>query len=214
MIKKIALILTLLLFSSNSFASDDLLLRKNIIIIFDDSGSMRVKAKNKKSRLSRAKESTIKFVSHLPNNYNLGFYGLNHGYKFPLQAVDEKSLKQITKIISTMRAKGSTPIAKAINKMVNKMQKQKSIQAGYGTYTIVIATDGAANKQNEMLKAVDKAIDEGIEIKTIGIDIGSHTLKSVTNFTEASSVEQLVEAMKKAINSEISLDNEFLLQDF
>jgi uncharacterized protein with von Willebrand factor type A (vWA) domain len=213
MIKKIALMLTLL-FSSNSFANDDLLLRKNIIIIFDDSGSMRTQAKNPKSRLSRAKEATIKFVSYLPENYNLGFYGLNRGYKFPLQTLDEKSLKQITQIISTMRAKGATPIAKAINKMINKMQKQKSIQAGYGTYTIVIATDGAANKQNEMLKAVDKAIDAGIEIKTIGIDIGNHTLKSVTTFTEASSVEQLVEAMKKAINSEINLNSEFLLQDF
>lgn len=210
--KKINLLtVVLLLFSTSLFAQEDITLRKNIIIIFDDSGSMRAGIP---SRLYRAKKATKQFVSGIPNNYNLGIYTLNRGYIFPLQTLNSKSMLKAQKYIDNINTEGSTPLASSLNKMLTVMQEQKKVQAGYGSYTIVIATDGIADYPTRMFNAVDKIIDNDIMINTIGIDIKNHGLRTVTKFTEASSTTELLKAMNKAIKSEISTNAKFIVQDF
>jgi Mg-chelatase subunit ChlD len=184
---------------------------KNIIIIFDDSGSMRAGIP---SRLIRAKKATKQFIAGIPDNYNLGIYTLNKGYIFPLQTLNSKSMLTAQKYITNISATGSTPIAKSLTEMLQVMQKQKKAQAGYGSYTIVIATDGIADNATKMFNTVDKVIENNIMIHTIGIDIRNHGLRTVTKFTEASSTRELVNAMNKAIKSEISTNAKFVVQDF
>ena len=210
--KKINL-LTVIFFilSASLFAQEDITLRKNIVIIFDDSGSMRAGIP---SRLVRAKKATKQFVSGIPNNYNLGIYTLNRGYIFPLQTLNSKSMLKAQKYIDNINTEGSTPLAKSLNEILTVMQKQKKVQAGYGSYTIVIATDGLADSPTRMFNAVDKVIDNEIMINTIGIDIKNHGLRTVTKFTEASSAKELLKAMNKAIKSEISTNAKFIVQDF
>jgi hypothetical protein len=65
-----------------------------------------------------------------------------------------------------------------------------------------------------MFKAVDRSINEGIIIKTIGIDIRNHGLQRVTEFTKASSTQQLTAAMQKAIRAEVDVPAGFIPQDF
>ena len=212
LLKKINLLaLMFFLLSASLFAQEDLTLRKNIIIIFDNSGSMRAGVP---SRLIRAKKATKQFISSIPSNYNLGIYTLNKGYIFPLQTLNSKTMQIAQKSINNINAGGGTPITQSLNKMLKVMQKQKKAQAGYGSYTIVIATDGLANSPAKMFNAVDKVIDNGIMINTIGIDIKTHGLRTVTKFTEASSAKELLKAMNKAIKSEISANTKFIVQDF
>lgn len=192
-------------------AEDDPTLRKNVVIIFDDSGSM---AGFFDSKLSRAQKATSEFINRLPERYNLGIYALNSGYIFPLQPLDAAKKKQLIDRIYTLRAKGSTPIADALAAMSQELYRQQQKQAGYGSYTIVIATDGAANSPEAMFSEVDRAIERGITIKTIGIDIRRHGLRQVTDFTEASSAQQLATAMNRAVNAEVTFAAGFVPQDF
>ncbi|MBU0632515.1 VWA domain-containing protein [bacterium] len=192
-------------------ADEDPTLRKNIIVIFDDSGSM---AGLINSRITRAKKATSQFIKHLPSTYNLGVYALNGGYVFSLQSVDANQRKRATERINALKARGTTPITKALSLASKELRKQQQKQAGYGSYTIVIVTDGVADNPTAMFAEVDRVIEQGITIKTIGIDINRHGLREVTDFVEASSVKQLVSAMQRAINAEVSSNTGFVAQDF
>lgn len=205
------LVLVVLLSCSSLYAQEDITLKNNIIIIFDNSGSMRAGIP---SRIVRAKRATKKFISDIPDNYNLGINILNGGYIFPLQTFNNQALLEAKKYIDNINADGSTPIANSLKEMLEVMVKQKKYQAGYGSYTIVIVTDGRADNPYKMFKEVDNIIDKGIMINTIGIDINKHGLRSVTKFTEASSTQELLKAMNKSINSEINSNAKFIVQDF
>jgi hypothetical protein len=98
--------------------------------------------------------------------------------------------------------------------MSAELPRQQQEQAGYGSYTIVIATDGIADNTQRMFKEVDLAIEQGITIKTIGIDIKRHGLRQVTDFTEASSAQQLASAMDRAVRAEVTFTGGFVPQDF
>jgi len=206
----------LTLLPSSLSANDDPLLRDNIIMIFDDSGSMRGRLRDNlfNTKLNSAKKAAKEFITHLPANYNVGFYALNAGYVFPLQKLQPASRKKLLNQISQFSANGGTPITKSVQLMSVELNKQKEMQAGYGTYTLVIATDGEANEPKSMLKAVDEAIENEVQIKTIGINIDRHALRSVTNFAEASSTKELIIAMKRAIHAEINPMSHFVAQDF
>jgi Mg-chelatase subunit ChlD len=201
----------LLLLSGPLHADDDPTLRRNVVVVFDDSGSM---AGFFDSKLKRAQKATSEFINKLPDRYNLGIYALNSGYIFPLQPLNAAKRQQLVKRLYTLRARGSTPIGKALAAMSEELHKQQKEQAGYGSYTIVIATDGIADDPQRMFKEVDRAIERGITIKTIGIDIRRHGLRQVTDFTEASSAQQLASAMKRAVDAEVTFTGGFVPQDF
>ncbi len=208
-------IIMLTLFTAGLQANENTTMDKNVVIIFDDSGSMGGgKTNSKSSKMIRAKKATKAFISELPNGYNLGIYALNSGYIFNLQSLTDTKKKKAISVISNLISKGKTPIGSSLVYASNVLLKQRKQQAGYGDFTIVIVTDGAADNSLYMLREVDNTINNNIAIKTIGLDIRYHKLQDVTDFTQASSVEQLTVAMKKAINAEIDLMSSFEPQDF
>ncbi len=192
-------------------AEEDLNLRKNVVIIFDDSGSMG--SIFWKSKLDQAKESVVQLIQGIPDDYNFGIYALNHGYIVQLQNIMGKKQDAINSV-NQLKAGGGTPIGPAILAVKQYLDQQKQSQGGYGFYTIVVVTDGAADKEERMLNAVDEAIASGINIKTIGFGITRHKLMQVTDFADASSTQQLTNALKQAIKAEVPGSSEFVVQDF
>lgn len=186
----------------------DLTLRKNIVILFDDSGSMM-----QRGRIYKAQKATISLLKSLKDGTNISIYALNKKMIVKLQAV-ENGVENAIKKIENIRADGSTPIGKSLEVVTKVLEREKQKQSGYGSYTIIIVTDGKANSPTTMFKAVDKAIDEGFIIKTIGLDIHDHKLKKVTEFVEASSQAELSNALLKAVDAEVSSDIGFVAQDF
>lgn len=185
----------------------DLTLRKNIVIVFDDSSSMSG------NKIDRARKATITLLKSLSNEYNVAVYGLNIGVVVPLVPVEGGMTKHV-KNVQKIDDGGDTPIGDSLLVAIKVLKKQKIRQSGYGTYTIVVVTDGAANNRNHMFKMVNTAIENGIQINTIGLDIGNHGLRQVTKFVEASSTEELTAALKKAVKAEVSEDVGFVSQDF
>jgi uncharacterized protein with von Willebrand factor type A (vWA) domain len=198
--------------SLNANIQIDPLLNKNIIIIFDDSGSMKSGITN--SRISRAKDATNSVINSLSEDNNLGIYALNSGYIFKLQHLTNEKKSIALDKVNKLYPDGGTNITSAIKHARISLLQQKKQQAGYGSYIIIIVTDGIADNKVHMLKEVDKSIEKKIAIKTIGLDIKTHALMDVTEFTKASSTKQLIDAINRAINSEIEINSNFKPQDF
>lgn len=186
----------------------DLTLRKNIVILFDDSGSMM-----KRGRIFKAQKAIITLLKSLKDSTNIAIYALNKKTVVELQPV-ENGVESAIKKIENIQVKGATPIGKSLDAITDILKRQKIKQSGYGSYTIIIVTDGKADSPKRMFKAVDRAIDNGFIIKTIGLDIHNHKLKKVTEFVEASSQKELTKALIKAVDAEISDDISFVVQDF
>lgn len=185
----------------------DITLRKNIVIIFDDSGSMQG------SKINRAKTATISLLKSLRSQYNVAIYGLNSALIMPLIPI-EKGIEKYIQDIKNIKEGGTTPITNALKVAIEILKKQKKFQSNYGSYTIVVVTDGKADDFQGMFTMVNKAIYNGININTIGLDIGEHGLREVTKFVEASSSEELITALKQAVKAELSEDIQFTVQDF
>jgi Mg-chelatase subunit ChlD len=209
--EKFMLKIILLISLSLGLFAEDLTLRKNVLIIFDDSGSMNSGGFFSNTRITRAKKAITSVLSNLDETYNVGIITLNKGYIYPLEPLNKINA---IRVVKKLRADGGTNLTRAIKKGSDVLEQQRKKQAGYGFYNMIIVTDGAADNNRKMLKEVDSAISKGITIQTVGLDISRHKLKSVTKFTEASSVSELTQAISKAINSEISLDSKFEVQDF
>jgi len=206
--KKLAIFLCFLCIAALQAADDDPLLRKNVILIFDDSSSMSG------SKIDRAQAASQSVIMKLSENYNFGIYALNRREIFPLQPVTDSSRRAAVMKTQELRASGTTPLGEAIVHATDMLLRQRDAQSGYGYYIIVIATDGEANDTQKMLDAVNAAIEKGVMIKTIGINIHNHALSWVTQFTEASSVQELSRAMERAVNAEANLGSGFIAQDF
>lgn len=192
-------------------AEEDLNLRKNVIIVFDDSGSMG--SMYGRGKIDDAKDAVSSLIKNLSNDYNFGLYALNKKYIIPLKPISENRNSALN-TIKQVRHGGTTPIGSAIQTVQGYLKAQKKIQSGYGFYTIIIVTDGAANNASSMFKAVGLAIENGINIKTIGFGIRKHKLMSVTDFVDASSTSQLTAALKKAVKAEVPGNITFTVQDF
>jgi len=185
----------------------DLTLRDNVIIIFDDSGSMNG------DKILRAKKATIALLQSLPKTYNVAVYGLNTKLIIPFIPV-ENGMNQWLYKIEKIKDGGTTPIGKSLLTAIKILKEQKVRQSGYGSYKIIVVTDGDADAPEYMFKMVNTAIKYGIQINTIGLDIGEHGLRKVTKFVEASSTKELTKALKEAVKAEVSDDVEFITQDF
>lgn len=185
-------------------------LEKNVVVVFDDSGSMDGIFN---SRIKRARQATRALVSSLDVNTNLGIIALNKGVIHPLSKIGKHS-NFINSKVDNIRANGGTYIGATLSKVQKMIVKQRKLQAGYGEYIIVIVTDGEANDSSLMYRKVDELTKNGFIIKTIGLDLTRHKLQDVTGFVSASSTNQLISAMKKAVNPEIKSIDKFMVQDF
>jgi uncharacterized protein YegL len=207
-IKLILVVMALFNISCAKELQGDLTLRKNIVILFDDSGSMM-----QQGRIYKAQKATISLLKSLKEGTNISIYALNKKRVVELQPVED-GVESAIKKIENIRANGSTPIGKSLTAVTKILERQKEKQSGYGSYTIVIVTDGKANSPKTMFGAVDRAIDNGFIIKTIGLDIHNHKLKNITEFVEASSQRELTKALMRAVDAEVSDDIGFVAQDF
>lgn len=206
---KILLVVSMIIGLSSAKDLDPTL-DKNVFIIFDDSGSMDGLYN---SRIDRARKATQSFIQDLDPNINLGIVALNAGLVKGLSKIGNKQ-NYLKSKIAILNASGGTYIGDRLEYVNQVLKRQKELQAGYGEYIIVIVTDGEASDENKMYLEVEKAINQGFLIKTIGLDIKQHKLQKVTSFVSAESSNQLVQEMKKAISPEIKSVSSFEPQNF
>lgn len=189
--RMVTLILALVL-TAPAFADD------NVVVVLDTSGSMEESMVRGQSKMDAAKEALLNVVHNLPPQTNFGVVTFN-GWAIPLGLVTPDNARQS---IFSQQPGGMTPLGEFMKVGADALLEKRSLAHGYGTYTLLVITDGEASDENLLNQYVPDIVSRGITLKTIGVKmVQDHTLKqqSVAYY----SVDDL-DALREAITSAIA----------
>lgn len=163
-----------------SFGDDFVLDNKNVVIILDASGSMDKRMRSSSiSKMEAAKEALREVLKRVPTDTHIGllvFSGKNisNDWLYPLGPRDDARLIEA---IGRPQPGGTTPLGAYIKKGGDRLLQQRARQHGYGTYRLLIVTDGEAQDQDLVDRYFPELIARGITTDVIGVDMETtHTL--------------------------------------
>ncbi len=192
----------------------------NVVVVVDASGSMAFKMTGTDTtKMDLAKEALSTVLSQVDSNTQIGivvFGRVNNDWVYPLSLRDDEKL---TKAIFSIDTGGGTPLGTYIKKGADALIKQRHAQFGYGTYRLVILTDGEASGGSEqrMMKTYTAEIKRrGIDVDVIGVDMQQdHALKKIVGhrYHSANDPASLLTAAK-IVFAEVSKDNPDAVKDF
>lgn len=159
--------------------------QQNVVIIIDDSGSMavRLRANTRISRMAAAQDALIQVLRDVPDNSQVGVLALNSkgqsgNWVIPMGPLDRGDVEQQ---ISSIRANGGTPLGAAMKVALNTLLESRQRQM-YGTYRMLIVTDGEAGDPELVERYVPIARGRGFLLDVIGVDMpGDHSLATQAN---------------------------------
>jgi hypothetical protein len=173
----------------------------NIIVVLDASGSMRQPMpKSSKSRMEAAKEALQTVIQGLPPTANVGILvfssrNLKNDWVYPLKPVDPRELREA---INKPQPGGGTPLGAYLKKGTDALLKQRRAQHGFGTYRLLVVTDGQASDQHLVDRYLPDVLSRGITVDVIGVDMAPDLslATQVHSYRTADNPETLVEAVK------------------
>ena len=173
----------------------------NVVVVLDDSGSMdeRLRSDRSTTKMEAAKVAIIKVLDQLPSNAHVGVIMLNgsHGDRWllPLGAVDKA---QVTEKVQSIGASGGTPLGERIKDGADVLLTKRD-SAHYGSYRLLVVTDGEANDQRLVDMYLPDIMSRGITVDVIGVDMaGDHSLATqVHNYRRADDPASLEAAIKE-----------------
>lgn len=180
------------------------LLRKNYLVVFDGSGSMGDESCNsRRSKYAEGRDAIIEFSKVVPSDANLGLVIFdNKGINLTVP-LGTNNRSQFTQAVKDMRIGGGTPLRSSINLAYRALTKQGQRQLGYGTYAVVVVTDGEASGGQSPTNVVNALVDDTpIEVHTVGFCLSErHELNQPgrTFYASADSPEALLKGLKEVL---------------
>ena len=174
----------------------------NFYFLFDMSGSMDERCSGKR-KIDGAKEAVTRFMKNIPDDVNIGLMlfgtrsGDDYGEALPIASGNKE---EFLKIINSLEPGGKTPLGEALLASVDKIIEQYKKQLGYGTYRIIIITDGEQTGI-DLKQPCDYLAQHGfIGLYSIGLCMkSSHTLKKYSlSYRDANNYEELEQALVEA----------------
>jgi uncharacterized protein with von Willebrand factor type A (vWA) domain len=134
-------------------------------------------------------------------NIGLMLFGTNKGDDYSeALPIASGNKAQFLEIINSLQPSGNTPLGEALLASVDKMVEQYKKQLGYGTYRIIIITDG--EQTGIALKQPCNYLAQHgfIGLYSIGLCMeSSHTLKKYSlSYRDANNYEELEKALVEA----------------
>lgn len=157
------------------------LLATNYLILLDNSGSMdSAECSNGRDKFSVAKEAIVSFVEALPRDSNVALMDFGHrggNLLLPFASV-ETVRAEIAAAMPGRTGGQGTPLKQSLWDATDYMSKQAERQLWYGTYRLVIVTDGASGDGDPGSLAMEVVEKKPIEIHAIGFCLGEgHSLE-------------------------------------
>lgn len=182
--------------------ADNLAVR-NFVLVFDDSGSMQdVKCSAGKKKVDAAKAAVVEWSQTVPEGANLGLVTFHSG-DWPLQPLTADSMVEFIKAVKSIDSGGGTPLAAAVKNAFVMLTEQGLKQLGYGEYTIVVVTDGEADRMKSLKQRIQYILrNSPVQIHTIGFCIGDdHTLNQPgrTIYKAADNPEELRQGLREVL---------------
>lgn len=175
----------------------------NYYVVFDGSGSMADTACGSGGRkIVIAKQALKHFIQKVPEGANIGLYVFDDRGTREVATLGSDR-ETIIRKIDEVKASGSTPLGESIEAGNRALTQQAQRQLGYGEYDLVVITDGQADDEGHLNRAVDNVlVGSPIVIHTIGFCIGEgHSLnrKGKTLYYAANSEQELNTGLQQVL---------------
>ena len=177
----------------------------NVIVVVDASGSMGTPMGGT-DRMSVAREALKQVLGQVPESTHIGVLVFPRGdWVYPLGPRVEQRLNNA---IDSIRSGGGTPLGSYMKRGADALLKARQKQFGYGTYRLLVVTDGEANDRNLVEGYTPDIISRGITIDVIGVDMESeHTLATkVHTYRSADNPDSLRQAITEVFAEVSSAD--------
>ncbi len=187
-------------------------LAANFYIIFDGSGSMGDRPGGACSgdqqfryKIDGAKWALREFIKNVPRDANLGLYVFDSRARKERVSLGPDNRTTFEDAVDDIEDGGNTPLARAIRFGTDRLVEQYKKQLGYGTYRLIVVTDGQASNIPD---AVEYATERGMPIYAIGLCIGNdHPLRELAHsYRAADSAADLQRSLKEAVAESETFD--------
>ena len=170
----------------------------NVVVVVDASGSMGANmAGTGRDRMSVAKDALKQVLDQIPDTTHVGILVFPSGnWVYPLGPRKESMLAGA---IDSIQAGGGTPLGDYMKRGADVLLDARRKQFGYGTYRLLVVTDGEAGDRGKVEAFTPDIISRGITIDCIGVEMASrHTLATkVHSYRNANNPESLRQAISE-----------------
>ena len=160
-------------------------LHDHVVIVLDASGSMKdTLAGTRLSKMAAARNALKAVLQKVPPSTHIGLLvfsaaNLKDEWIYPLGPRDDAVLMPA---IDRIEASGGTPLGQFIKKGADRLLQERAGQYGYGTYRMLLVTDGEAQDQELVERYTPDVISRGITLDVIGVGMKQdHTLARKTH---------------------------------
>lgn len=168
----------------------------NVVVVVDASGSMGAPMGGS-TRMSVAKDALKQVLEQIPDTTHVGILVFPRGnWVYPLGPRKESMLAGA---IDSIQSGGGTPLGDYMKRGADALLKARRKQFGYGTYRLLVVTDGEAGDARQVEAYTPDIISRGITIDCIGVEMASrHTLATkVHSYRNANDPESLKQAISE-----------------
>ena len=179
----------------------------NVVVVVDASGSMGTPMRGtNRDRMSVARDALKQVLGQIPGTTHIGVLVFPNGnWVYPLGPRNDTQLEGA---IDSIRAGGGTPLGAYMKTGADALLEARKRQLGYGTYRLLVVTDGEANDANLVEGYTPDIISRGITIDAIGVEMEPrHTLATKVHcYRSADDPESLRQAINEVFAEVSSSD--------
>lgn len=196
-----------------------LAVEQHVVVVLDDSGSMAeaMRTVPGTSKMQAAKSALITVLNMLPPDARVGVVALNQGagpesWIVPLGPIDGERTRRT---INAVQANGGTPLGYFMKVAADTLLAERK-EHHYGTYRLLVVTDGEATDQGLVSQYLPEIMARGITVDVIGVDMKrEHSLATnVHSYRRADNPGQLQEAVQEVFAESEDQDNHAGDSDF
>ena len=177
----------------------------HVVIVLDASGSMTSTFGDGQSKMAAAKSALKQVLANTSSDTRIGLlvFGKHSGWAYPLDRRDDAKLNAA---IEGMNPSGGTPLGSHLKIAADALLAARAEQHGYGTYRLLVVTDGKAGDQELVKKSTPLLLDRGLGLDVIGVHMkDDHMLKGVAHtYRSADDPRSLTEAVRQVF-AEVSV---------
>ncbi len=177
--------------------------RDNVVICLDASGSMKESMPGSSlTKMEAARQAIATVLAGVPEATQVGLLvfsgqGKQSGdWVFQLGKRDDRTL---IRRLNRIMPKGGTPLGEYMVKGTEALLEQRAKQNGYGTYRLLVVTDGEASDKEVLAAAMPDIRTRGLMLDVIGVKMsGAHSLANdVSSYRSADDQTALQEAIRQ-----------------
>ena len=190
---------------------------QNVVVVLDDSGSMGepMGSNSRLSKMDAAKQALQTVLSNLPSDAEVGIIILNGGDQPWVLPLGPISAEQYNQALDRIIAEGGTPLGQFMAQGANALLERRA-QEHYGTYRLLIVTDGEANDPQLVARYLPAILARGITTDVIGVNMHSdHSLATqVHTYRRADDPNSLEKAIASVFAETDDSDGDASATDF